>query len=99
MPKPLEFNAAELELLRIDAERVRAFWKAAGVYPRNVYEEKRYEIVREYARGADPCSGEKQQAWLLRIKKELKHLSHAEARSPRRKENAAPAEHTISRGA
>lgn len=68
------FTDAEQEILQREAIAARARWRSAGCYPRKIYEEQRAEFVQEYARGADPCSSEKQQTWLRRIKKELKNL-------------------------
>lgn len=69
--KKIVFTPEEVELLRREEVEARARWTAADIYPKKLYEEQRAEIVQEYARGADPCSSEKQQAWLRRIKKEL----------------------------
>jgi hypothetical protein len=70
--KKIVFSPAEIKVLRLAAERKGAELMAAGLHPKKVYEEERLEFVTEYMRGAEPASSRKKQAWLRRIKREVR---------------------------
>ncbi len=66
----IEFNSAEIEILRAEAEEARALRIHAGMRIES-YQEKRLKFVSDYMRGAEPATREKQQRWLKKIKAEL----------------------------
>lgn len=68
------FTESELEILRHEADKARANWKAAGVFPKRIYEVERYEFLIEHMRGVEPATHKKQQAWLKKIKLEVKRV-------------------------
>jgi hypothetical protein len=69
----IAFTPSELELLRTSAELALAFRVRMRIRSES-WPEKRYEFVRDYMRGAEPATHEKQQRWLKRIKKECRAI-------------------------